>query len=55
MLQLLNHLIQMSPPDSLFAVEADNRFDFRELPDADQWDIRPYPPAILGIWEKQDK
>ena len=33
MLQLLNHLIQMSPPDSLFAVEADNRFDFRELPD----------------------
>ena len=53
MLQLLNHLIQMSPPDSLFAVESDNRFDFRELPAADQWDIRPYPPAILGIWEKQ--
>ena len=53
MLQLLNHLIQMSPPGSLFAVEFDNRFDFRELPEADQWDIRPYPPAILGIWEKQ--
>ena len=53
MLQLLNHLIEKSPPDSLFAVESDNRFDFRELPAADQWDIRPYPPAILGIWEKQ--
>jgi 16S rRNA (guanine966-N2)-methyltransferase len=52
MLQLLNHLIQMSPPDSLFAVEFDNRFDFRELPNAEQWDIRSYPPAILGIWEK---
>jgi 16S rRNA (guanine966-N2)-methyltransferase len=54
MLQLLNYLIQSSPPDSLFAVEADSRFDFRELPAADQWDVRPYPPAILGIWEKPD-
>ena len=54
MLQLLNHLIRTSPPDSLFAVESDNRFDFSELPAADQWDIRPYPPAILGIWVKQN-
>ena len=54
-LQLLNHLIQTSPPDSLFAVEFDNRFDFHELPHAEQWDIRPYPPAILAIWEKQAK
>ena len=53
-LQLLNHLIQTSPPDSLFAVESDNRFDFCELPEAERWDIRPYPPAILGIWEKQN-
>jgi 16S rRNA (guanine(966)-N(2))-methyltransferase RsmD len=52
MLQLLNHLIEICPQDSLFAVEFDNRFDFHELPEADQWDIRPYPPAILGIWEK---
>ena len=52
MLQLLNHLIEMSPPESLFAVEFDDRFDFHELPKADQWDVRPYPPAILGIWEK---
>jgi 16S rRNA (guanine966-N2)-methyltransferase len=55
MLQLLNHLIQRSPPESLFAVESDNRFDFRELPEANQWDVRPYPPAFLGIWEKQKK
>jgi 16S rRNA G966 N2-methylase RsmD len=51
-LQLLNHLVEMSPPDSLFAVEADNRFDFGELPHPDEWDIRPYPPAILAVWEK---
>jgi 16S rRNA (guanine966-N2)-methyltransferase len=53
MLRLLNHLIGTAPPESLFAVEADNRFDWGTLPDAAQWDIRPYPPAILGIWEKQ--
>ena len=54
MLQILNHLIEKSPPHSLFAVEADERFDFLELPDVEEWDIRPYPPAILGIWEKQE-
>ncbi len=53
MLQLLNHLIDEAPQESLFAVEADNRFNWSTLPSADQWDIRPYPPAILGIWEKQ--
>lgn len=52
MLEMLNHLIQVSPPESVFAVEFDNRFDFHELPDADQWDVRAYAPAILGIWEK---
>lgn len=55
MLQLLTRLIEMSPPHSLFAVESDERFDFRELPEADQWDIRPYPPAILGLWVKEMK
>ena len=52
MLQLLTHLIEICPQNSLFAVEFDNRFDSHELPEVDQWDIRPYPPAILGIWEK---
>jgi 16S rRNA (guanine(966)-N(2))-methyltransferase RsmD len=53
MLQLLSHLAEMAPTGSLFAVEFDNRFDFHMLPEAEQWDIRPYPPAILGIWEKE--
>ena len=52
MLDMLNHLIQKSPPNSVFAVEFDNRFDCQELPEADQWDVRAYAPAILGIWEK---
>src|SRR5208282_1555860 len=40
MLAMLNHLIQESPSDSMFAVEFDNRFDSQELPEADQWDVR---------------
>jgi 16S rRNA (guanine966-N2)-methyltransferase len=53
MLELLSDLIGSSPPNSLFAVEFDNRFDSHELPYPDQWDVRAYAPAILGIWEKQ--
>jgi len=53
LLQALIHLIAVSPQTSLFAVEADNRFDFSGLPDASHWDVRCYLPAILGIWEKQ--
>lgn len=53
MLGLLNHLIQLSPPESQFVVECDERFDLRQLPRADEWDVRGYPPAILAIWEKK--
>lgn len=53
MLGLLNQLIEFAPAESLFAVEADERFDFTLLPAADEWDVRRYPPAVLGIWEKR--
>ncbi len=54
MLEMLTNLVEMSPAGSLFAVEFDNRFDFHDLPRANDWDIRAYPPAILAIWEKQN-
>jgi 16S rRNA (guanine966-N2)-methyltransferase len=49
MLGLLGGLIQSAPPGSVFVVEADRQLDFRVLPDSSQWDIREYPPAIIGI------
>ena len=52
MLWLLSQFFENSPQGSLFSVEADDRFDFHELPKPDRWDIRTYPPAILGIWQK---
>ena len=30
-------------------VEADEQFDFLLLPHRDEWQIRPYPPAVVGI------
>lgn len=52
MLDLLAGLIESAPPESLFVVESDARFDFGQLPDAGAWDIRPYPPAVVGIYRK---
>lgn len=52
MLALLGTLIDRAMPQSIFCVEADDRFDFALLPAADEWDVRAYPPAILGMWTK---
>jgi 16S rRNA (guanine(966)-N(2))-methyltransferase RsmD len=52
MLKLLGDLIASAPAESLFVVEADARFDVGRLPEPDQWDFRPYPPAFVGIYRK---
>jgi 16S rRNA (guanine966-N2)-methyltransferase len=53
MFALLTGLIDRAPSSSLFCVEADERFDFGQLPSAEQWDVRAYPPAYVGVWSKQ--
>jgi 16S rRNA (guanine966-N2)-methyltransferase len=53
MLELIEGLVAAAPGGSLFAVEADKRFDFALLPHADDWDVRTYPPAVVGIYRKQ--
>ena len=49
LLALIEQLQSHAPADSMFAVEADERFDFSLLPSADDWDVREYPPAVVGI------
>jgi 16S rRNA (guanine966-N2)-methyltransferase len=51
-LGLLNALIEHAPAESLFCVEADERFDFSQLPQPSAWDVRRYPPAMVGVWRK---
>jgi hypothetical protein len=33
-------------------LESDDRFDIGLLPDAANWAIRPYPPAVVAIYRK---
>jgi 16S rRNA (guanine966-N2)-methyltransferase len=53
MLRLIEDLVAASPLQSLFVVEADARFDFSRLPSCSEWDVRSYPPAVVGIYEKK--
>ncbi len=52
MLAIIDALMRNAPPESIFCVEADSRFDFGQLPSSENWDVRTYPPAVVGIWTK---
>jgi len=52
MREMLEGLVQNSPARSVFVVEADERFDFAQLPNPTEWKIRAYPPAVVGIYRK---
>jgi 16S rRNA (guanine966-N2)-methyltransferase len=53
MMELLLGLIDAAPAQSVFMVEADERFDFTTLPEPQAWDVRTYPPAVVGIFRKE--
>lgn len=52
MLSLVNELLSRSPASSIMVVEYDRRFDASQLPDAAEWDVREYPPAMVAIFRK---
>ena len=52
MLTLIGRLFETAPPRSILAVESDERFDLSLLPEADGWDTREYPPAIVSLYWK---
>jgi 16S rRNA (guanine(966)-N(2))-methyltransferase RsmD len=49
-LKLLDDLLAQAPLRSIVVVEADRRFDFGQLPHADEWRVREYAPAVVGIY-----
>lgn len=55
MLHLLGGLIESAPPESIFVVESDDRFNVGTLPNPDSWDVRCYPPAVVAIHRKPAK
>jgi 16S rRNA (guanine966-N2)-methyltransferase len=52
--ELIAGLIEASPAGSVFLVEADDRFNFQTLPDPEAWNVRSYPPAVVGIYRKME-
>ena len=49
MLVLVGTIMKAAPEETILVVEADERFNYGLLPGAD-WDVRSYPPAVLGLW-----
>jgi len=49
-LKLLDDLLAQAPLRSVVIVEADRRFDFEQLPHADEWRVRDYNAAVVGIY-----
>lgn len=43
-------LIDTAPEESVLIVEFDDQFDAATLPDAENWDVRIYSPAHVGIY-----
>jgi 16S rRNA (guanine966-N2)-methyltransferase len=52
MLDLIGALKHAAPDGSALVVESDARFDFSNLPNSDRWDVRPYAPAVVGVYWK---
>jgi 16S rRNA (guanine966-N2)-methyltransferase len=54
MMELIRRSQQHAPTGSILIVEADEQFDFAllraEPSDSDNWNIRAYLPAVIGIW-----
>jgi 16S rRNA (guanine966-N2)-methyltransferase len=59
MFDLIRRIKQHVPAGSILIVEAEEPFDFRSLcaneggEDRREWDVRSYPPAVVGLWRKE--
>jgi len=49
MCALVVRVLEGAPPESIVVVESDERFGYAGLPRAAAWDVRMYPPAVVGI------
>jgi len=49
LMNMLTNLLAVAPPDSIFIVESDQRFDTEILPHPDHWICRDYSPARVAI------
>jgi len=50
MLALIGHWTEAALPGSQVVVEADERLDFKLLPQPERWDVREYLPSVVGVF-----
>lgn len=48
-LAMLENLLAVAPPSSIFVAEFDSKFSEKKLPQPQQWTTRKYAPAIVSI------
>ncbi len=46
---LIGRLLAAAPAKTIFVVETVAAWDWNRLPRADQWDVREYSPAVVGL------
>jgi 16S rRNA (guanine966-N2)-methyltransferase len=49
LLEVIVKLASLAPEGSTIVVESDENFDLAELPEADRWNVRAYPPAVISL------
>jgi 16S rRNA (guanine(966)-N(2))-methyltransferase RsmD len=49
MMTLVESMVALAPPESVFVVEADESFDIQLLPEAESWRVRHYSPALICV------
>ena len=60
MQRLVKAVVERAPPQSIIVVESDHRLDWTTLGSVKEhrhdsgWDVRNYPPAVVGIWRIGD-
>ena len=47
-------LMKIAPPESVFVVESDSRFDPELLPEPQSWFVRKYSPALVAVRRERD-
>jgi 16S rRNA (guanine(966)-N(2))-methyltransferase RsmD len=52
--QMLESLIRIAPPNSIFVAESDSRFKREQLPMFEHWETREYSPALVSVLKLED-
>jgi 16S rRNA (guanine966-N2)-methyltransferase len=52
MIELIRRMLDAAPASSRIVFETDERFNPADLPDAEGWDVREYPPAVVALYRK---